>query len=140
MYSLFGRTPSVISFLSLPEICWGDQPSFSFSRTKPRRVWQWRSRYFWWELRFRASAAWWALMEPETPSTWFRFSSAAMLDGLLPSRLAISRIVIPQANHQAIWSRSSAVILWCLFIQTGYWKPSQNSLFKADAYVRAVAG
>ena len=24
---LFGRTPSVISFLSLPEICWGTSPA-----------------------------------------------------------------------------------------------------------------
>ena len=48
-------------------------------------------------------------------------SSSEMLDGLLPSRLAISRIVIPLANHQAIWSRSSAVIVWCLFIRTVYW-------------------
>jgi hypothetical protein len=47
-----------------------------------------------------------------------------MLDGLRPSRLAISRIVIPQANHQAIWSRSSAVILWCLFIRPVSWASS----------------
>ena len=49
------------------------------------------------------------------------FSSAEMLDGLRPSRLTISLIVLPQANHQAIWSRSSAVILLCLFIRTVYW-------------------
>ena len=55
MYSLFGRTPSVISFLSLPEICWGDQPSFNFSSTKPQSVGRWRRRYFWWEWRFRAA-------------------------------------------------------------------------------------
>jgi hypothetical protein len=35
--------------------------------------------------------------------------------------LTISRMVIPPASHQAIWSRSSAVILWCFFIPIVYW-------------------
>jgi hypothetical protein len=35
--------------------------------------------------------------------------------------LAISPMVIPPASHQAIWSRSSAVILWCFFIPIAYW-------------------
>jgi hypothetical protein len=33
----------------------------------------------------------------------------------------ISRMVIPPASHQAIWSRSDALILWCFFIPTVYW-------------------